>query len=132
MTPCRTLMVEDSSIIAGSLTQALEEMTGLVVVGVAATEDEAVRHFTEDSRGYDLVIVDIFLKAGSGLGVLRRGRVLMPGSTFVVVTNYATPEMRRACTDLGAAQIFDKSTQLDELIDFCRQVVSAVRPPTLN
>jgi CheY-like chemotaxis protein len=34
----------------------------------------------------------------------------------VVLSNYATAEMRRRCTDLGADEVFDKSSEIDELL----------------
>lgn len=101
-------------------------------VGSAEPEVDAVDWLTEIRRAYDLVIVDVFLRSGSGLNVLRVGRALLSGSTLVVLTNYATPEINRVCTDLGAARVFDKSTQLEDLIEFCRQIAKAMQPPTLN
>ena len=35
-----------------------------------------------------------------------------------MLTNYATPEMRRQALLLGADAVFDKSTEIDALIDF--------------
>ena len=67
-----------------------------------------------------MVIVDIFLKQGSGLGVLQaanlRGNQSMK---LVVLSNYATPDMRRKCVELGADQVFDKSRELEGLISYC-------------
>jgi DNA-binding NarL/FixJ family response regulator len=37
----------------------------------------------------------------------------------VVLSNFATPEVRRRCLALGAAEVFDKSRDLDALIDYC-------------
>ena len=37
----------------------------------------------------------------------------------VVLTNYATPEIRRQCMALGAARVFDKSSDIEQLIDYC-------------
>jgi len=36
----------------------------------------------------------------------------------VVLTNYATLDMRSRCRALGADAVFDKSTEVDELIDW--------------
>jgi DNA-binding NarL/FixJ family response regulator len=38
---------------------------------------------------------------------------------MVVLSNYATPEIRTHCLQLGADAVFDKSTEIDDLIDFC-------------
>jgi two-component system OmpR family response regulator len=39
----------------------------------------------------------------------------------VVLTNYATPEIRRRATDLGADAVFDKSSELDGLFAYCME-----------
>jgi DNA-binding NarL/FixJ family response regulator len=66
-----------------------------------------------------LVIIDVFLKSGSGLGVLQYASALGRKMTLVVLSNYATPAMRRRCLDLGATKVFDKSRELDELVEYC-------------
>jgi methylmalonyl-CoA mutase cobalamin-binding subunit len=38
---------------------------------------------------------------------------------MVVLSNHLTPEMRRKCKQLGADAVFDKATEIDDLIDFC-------------
>ena len=37
----------------------------------------------------------------------------------VVLSNYATPEMRERCLELGADGVFDKSTEIDALLSYC-------------
>ncbi len=37
----------------------------------------------------------------------------------MVLTNYATPDMRRRCAQLGADRVFDKSAELEELLAYC-------------
>ena len=63
-----------------------------------------------------LVIALIVLKQGTGLGVLRSQAVRRPQRRFVVLTNYASADIRRRCAELGADRVFDKSAELDELI----------------
>ena len=40
----------------------------------------------------------------------------------VVLSNFATPDIRRRCLGLGADGVFDKSGEIDALIDYCRQL----------
>ena len=65
------------------------------------------------------MIIDIFLHRGSGLAVLASAAGRGVAGQCVVLTNYATPEMRRRCAALGADRVFDKSSELDELIAYC-------------
>ena len=38
---------------------------------------------------------------------------------MVVLSNYATTDMRKRCSQLGADAVFDKSNEIDALIDYC-------------
>ncbi|MES2952082.1 MAG: response regulator [Pseudomonadota bacterium] len=120
----KTYIVEDSKVIRDSLIAALEEMTPIKVVGVAEDEATAVQWLTESGNAADLVIVDIFLKLGSGLGVLRAADRAQQQRTMVVLSNHATPEIRRKCTELGASKIFDKSNELDALMLYCGRLAA--------
>jgi CheY-like chemotaxis protein len=115
----KTYIVEDSIVIRENLIATLEEMAPLQVVGTAVDEAGAVAWLTQEDSAYDLVIVDIFLKQGSGLGVLRQVRELRPNAHLVVLTNYATSDMRSRCLGLGANRVFDKSHEIDALLDYC-------------
>jgi DNA-binding NarL/FixJ family response regulator len=72
----------------------------------------------------DLLIVDIFLKGGSGLGVLSATAAFRKPMKRVVLSNYATPDMRRKCRELGADRVFDKSNEIDALIQYCSRLAS--------
>lgn len=119
MSALRTYIVEDSPVIRENLVAALEEMTPVSVVGTA--EDEATaRAWLESGDGdCDLVIIDIFLRKGSGLGVLQGLAQSQRDCKRVVLSNFATPDMRRKCLDLGAHKVFDKSNEIDALIGYC-------------
>jgi DNA-binding NarL/FixJ family response regulator len=43
----------------------------------------------------------------------------------VVLTNFATPDMRRRCLQLGADRVFDKSAELEELLIYCESMVAS-------
>ncbi len=114
-----TYIVEDSPVIRENLIATLEELADVRVVGTAEDEAGAVHWLSEPGHAVDLVIVDIFLKRGSGLGVLQAAKDKAPTYRLVVLSNYATPDMRVRCLALGADQVFDKSTEIDALIQYC-------------
>ena len=122
MQPVKTFIVEDSPIILDNLVATLEELAPVLVVGSAPDEDAAVEWLTADGRDVDLVIIDVFLKGGSGLGVLKRAAQRSVPGKRVVLTNYATTEMRKKCLELGADRVFDKSNQLDDLLLYCARL----------
>lgn len=119
MSVLKTYIVEDSPAIRENLIATLEEMVPLKVVGTAEDEASAVEWLRDPGHACDLAIVDIFLKRGSGLGVLSALRTSGKGFKLVVLSNYATADMRRRCLELGADQVFDKSNDIDALIRYC-------------
>lgn len=122
MTPIRTFLVEDSRVIRENLTAALEEMSPLRVVGSADEEGEALGWLAAQENQCDLLVVDLFLRQGSGFGVLQTVRKSDRRCAVVVLSNYVTPDVRRRCLMLGADRVFDKSGEIDALIDFCLQL----------
>ena len=124
MQPLKTFIVEDSPVIRDNLIATLEELVPMKVVGTAEDEATAIEWLGQADYKFDLVIIDIFLKAGSGLGVLRYANGLPRSAKLVVLTNYATVDMRKQCLALGADKVFDKSTELEALIQYCRPLGS--------
>lgn len=129
MSNLRTYIVEDSPVIRENLIATLEEMVSLQVVGTAEDESGAVHWLDNGSRECDLVIIDIFLKGGSGLGVLRSAVKVRGDLKLVVFSNYATPDMRRKCLELGADKVFDKSNEIDALIAYCQRLAEETAQP---
>jgi DNA-binding NarL/FixJ family response regulator len=117
-------LVEDSPLIRQNLIATLEELLGAHLVGSAEDEASALRWLHNDASPCDMLIIDIFLKAGSGLEVLRQARSLRPNSKLVVLSNYATADIRRRCLELGADRVFDKSAELEELLLYCEAVAT--------
>ena len=117
MTSLKAFIVEDSPVIRENLVAALEEMAPIEVIGTAEDEGNAVRWL--EGNACDLAVVDIFLRSGSGLGVLKAAAQTSRPMKVVVLSNYATPDMRRKCLELGADRVFDKSNEIDALILYC-------------
>ena len=111
MNQLKAFIVEDSPVIRENLVAALEEMAPIRVVGSAEDESSAIGWLSRPENQCDLVVVDIFLKSGSGLGVLQAARSTGQPCKLVVLSNYATPDMRRKCLQLGADKVFDKSNE---------------------
>ena len=125
--PLRVYVVEDSPVIRENLIAALEELAPIVVVGAADNEAAATAWLDANADACDVVTVDIFLKGGSGLGVLKALRDIHGQRQVVVLSNYATPDMRRRCLELGADKVFDKSSDIEALLAFCEDLASARR-----
>ncbi len=122
MPALRTYLVEDSPVIRENLIAALEELVDIDIVGTADSEASATYWLQRQPAGWDLVVIDIFLKSGSGLGVLAACRERDSSQRLVVLSNYATADMRRKCTELGADAVFDKSNEIDALVAYCQRL----------
>ena len=120
MSTVRIFLVEDSTIIRDNLADALHEAASIEIAGTADDESSAVAWLDGQRDACDLVIVDIFLKSGSGLGVLK-AMAAREEPTRVVLSNHATPEIRAKCLELGATEVFDKSNQLDEMLGWLKR-----------
>ncbi len=114
-----TYLVEDNQTILENLIETLEEIAYVIVVGHAATESEARQWLSLHDRQWQLAVVDMFLREGSGLGVLAGCRQREPYQKVVVLTNFATPDIRQRSMALGADAVFDKSNELDEFFAYC-------------
>ena len=118
----KTYIVEDSAVIRENLIATLQELTAVEVVGFAEDESSATAWLNQTGNDARLVIVDVFLKHGSGLGVLQATANNGHQRKWVVFSNYATPAMRSKCLAMGADRLFDKSTEIDGLIAYCNLV----------
>jgi len=120
----KAYLVEDSPVIRENLVGFLEDVADAEVVASASTEEEAVTWLRQHRDDWDMTIVDLFLQRGNGLGVINACRNRAPHQKVVVLSNYATADMRDRSTRLGADAFFDKSAELDQLVAYC----AALRP----
>ena len=107
----QTVLIEDSNTIREALIPALADLADAEVVAVAVLE--------QLGNTWDLAVVDLFLREGSGLTVLRTCKERASHQRMVVLTNYPTDEMRRRSLELGADALFDKSNELDQFFEWC-------------
>ncbi|WP_427915031.1 response regulator [Ramlibacter sp. MMS24-I3-19] len=115
----RAYIVEDSPTIRENLIETLHELAEVDAVGLADTEREGKAWLAQHPDEWDVAVVDLFLREGSGLGVVESCRSRRRGQKVIVLSNHATSDMRRRCAQLGADAVFDKSTEIDALLDYC-------------
>lgn len=115
----KAFVIEDNATIRENLIGTLEELTCVRVAGTSATENDAVAWLSQNAEGWDIVIVDIFLKQGSGIHLAQRIKRVRPTQKVVVFSNYINANVRKRCAQLGVDAVFDKSTEIDSLVDYC-------------
>lgn len=114
-------LIEDNPTIRDNLIPTLAEIAGVEVVGTAEGQREAMTWLRSHDGAADFVILDLFLAEGSGIGVLEQLGAMGNELPVVVLTNYATPDIRRRCLALGAAALFDKSREIEAFFDYCER-----------
>ncbi|MEJ6020715.1 response regulator [Ramlibacter sp. PS4R-6] len=115
----KAFVIEDNATIRENLIGTLEELTCVQVAGTSATEAEAMAWLSQNADGWDLVIVDLFLKQGSGIHLAQCIKRTRPTQKIVVFSNYINASVRKRCAQLGVDAVFDKSTEIDSLVDYC-------------
>jgi DNA-binding NarL/FixJ family response regulator len=116
--PFRAFLVEDSSTVRSNLGETLSELAHVETAGTAETEHEGKRWLAQNDD-WELAIVDLFLREGSGMNVVEAVRKRRPGQRIVVLSNHASRDVRWRCAQLGADAVFDKSTEIEALVDYC-------------
>jgi DNA-binding NarL/FixJ family response regulator len=115
----QVLLVEDSPIISQIVTESLDSCDDIEIVSIVDTQNAAI----DALKAYkpDVVIVDLELNEGNGVGVLsalKQSPDLYGYPRKIVYTNHTSQVLKRKCEALDIDAFFDKSYQFDELIDY--------------
>jgi DNA-binding NarL/FixJ family response regulator len=111
-------LVEDSAPIRALVAEMLCRLRDVRVAGEAAGVTDAIAGIRATQP--DAVVLDLHLKGGNGMDVLRAIHAEAPQIVFIVLTNHPTPQHRRLCLDAGARHFLDKSnefTRVNEIVD---------------
>lgn len=120
--PTQIYIVEDSAAIRARLAEMLGRLRGVRVIGESAGASQAVADIL--SLRPDSVLLDLNLNGTSGMQVLRAIHPQAPNIVFVVLTNHAEPQYRRACERAGASYFLDKSTEFDRVPGVIAEIAS--------
>jgi two-component system, OmpR family, response regulator len=118
-------IIDDNEILLQAIKEAVEECAPVEWLGHAGSAPQAIEWLRTHRTGWRLLLVDLFLTRGSGLDVVAECGGRAPEQRVVVLTNYATSEIRRRALELGADAVFDKSTEIEELLAFCVELGGA-------
>ncbi|MGZ5150385.1 MAG: response regulator [Burkholderiales bacterium] len=111
----KVFLVEDSAPVCERLIEMIETEGPHEVVGSAATEEEAVAGIT--ALRPEVGIFDINLARGSGIEALAEAKRRVPDLVDIVLSNFTTPQHRKASADAGARFFLDKSADFEQIND---------------
>lgn len=118
-TELKVLLVDDSIELLERLVEMLSHVPDLDIVGQATSVADARAMLPRLQT--DLVILDLQLRDGSGLEVLRELRATNSQTKIIVFTNHPEEQYRRRCNELGVNHFLSKSTDSRLLIELVEQ-----------
>ncbi len=114
----KVLIADDSSIMRRRLTQMINELNFVDDLFEAHDFDQTIKGLS-DIRPH-VLILDIRMPGGSGIDVLKTIKFETRPQVVIVFTNYAYTQYFEKCMKLGADYFFDKSADIEKLVEVVR------------
>jgi NarL family two-component system response regulator LiaR len=119
-TTIRLLIVDDHAVVRQGLRGFLHLQEGIEVVGEAASAADAIDIAATASP--DVVLLDLVMPDGNGIGALRRLLEVAPGVRVLVLTSFADDAQIFAAMAAGASGYLLKDIDPQALADAIRDV----------
>ena len=116
-----TFLLEDQTDIRTALIDGMQKYAPVRFIGLADTEAAAKKWLSANDSQWELAIVDLCLTQGSGLNVLKGCQSRSERQKVVVFTSYTEEHLLRRCRELGADAVYDKSQDVEKLVNFCKR-----------
>jgi len=123
--PKRILIVDDHSSVRDGLSLRIALHEDLAVCGEAESEDEAFTLVKQSSP--DLVLIDISLKNGNGIELVKRIRSHDPAIKMLVVSGFQESLYAERACRAGALGFLNKQESSVKLIEAIRTVLAGER-----
>ena len=121
----KILIVDDHPLVREGLAMRISLHSDLEVCGEAETEDEALALVKQ--TGPDLVLVDISLKSGHGIELIKRIRALDPAVKMLVVSGFQESLYAERAFRAGALGYLNKQESNEKVIEAIRTVLAGER-----
>lgn len=117
--------MDDHPLVREGIAMRISMYPDLQVCGEAATEDEAFALVQQNNP--DLMIIDISLKSGHGLELIKRIKSLQPAVKMLVVSGFQESLYAERALRAGALGYLSKQESNAKLIDAIRAVLNGQR-----
>jgi DNA-binding NarL/FixJ family response regulator len=121
----RILIVDDHPLVREGLTMRLSLQHDLQVCGEAATEEEALTLVNKTAP--NLVLVDISLKSGHGIELVKQIKSRHPRVKMLVVSGFDESLYAERALRAGALGYLNKQESNEKLLDAIRTVLAGKR-----
>ncbi len=109
----KILIADDSEQIRERLSRLLSRLPDSEIVGEAVDGVDAVKQTI--ALNPDVLVLDIKMPGKTGIDVIKRLRPEMTSLMIVVLTNFASEQVKNESLKAGADFVFDKSNEFDEV-----------------
>jgi DNA-binding NarL/FixJ family response regulator len=113
----RVFIADDHGVVRAGVRALLASQPTLEVVGEADSVDGVMDFFSRADRDADVLVLDLSLRGGSGVEVLRRVRALRSRLAVLVHTMYAESQYAARMRAEGAAGFLCKDRSEDLLVE---------------
>lgn len=121
--PLRVFVIEDDRVLRSLIVDALGQIPGVEVLFYADNELSATNWLSSHDSAWDLAVVDLHLRQGSGVGALNWCITRREDQRVVVLSSQLSQEVRRKCLALRADAVFDKASEMDDFLAYCGALV---------
>lgn len=122
--PLKVFVVEDDAVLRDLIVGELTDIPSVEVLFYADNELSATNWLSSNDSAWDLAVVDLHLKQGSGIGALNWCVTRRPSQRVVVLSGQLNEQVRRECMALRVDAVFDKSTEMGGFLDYCRALAA--------
>lgn len=120
----KLFIADDSEVLRDRLSNLISEIEGIIIVGEA--EDSVKALEAVEKLKPDVLILDIRMPGGDGLGALEALKKRKDAPKIIVFTSYPYLQYRKRCLDAGAEFFFYKATEFGILIDLLKHLAKTV------
>ncbi|HED06690.1 MAG TPA: response regulator transcription factor [Ignavibacteria bacterium] len=115
------LIIEDSPLIVERIQNIVSKFNEISVIGSVDTVKEAEEKIL--GMKPDVIILDIHLQDGSGLGLQYLISSKGLDIKTVILTNYSSPILQEKSFEMGAKYFLDKSNDFEKLSDVLNEII---------
>ncbi|MBA4329387.1 MAG: hypothetical protein C0428_14245 [Polaromonas sp.] len=120
----RVFIIEDNVVLRNIIVDALRDIPSVDILFYADNEISATNWLSSNDGAWDLAVVDLHLRQGSGVGALNWCTTRRPNQRVVVLSGELNEEMRQKCLALRADAVFDKGTEMDAFLGYCKSLTA--------
>jgi DNA-binding NarL/FixJ family response regulator len=117
------ILVEDSLVVRRRLREILDDIGQFRILGEFDTAQEAIAAIESDPP--EALLLDIKLRIGNGIEVLRYVKQRAPATTVIVFSQHDDAGYRDQFGQAGAQFFFDKTHDTEQLVAALRELAAS-------